>query len=161
MRRCIITAVFAAVTLVGTTNPAVSFAPTTTAAPSGGSRHCPDSHVLVDSAPLVTEEGQRLGIAKLFAGQSTQSELPSPGFCFEVVVKAVPARNVRQLLRSRLHGSGQDRAEGWREARNCCGERGPLTQRLSHSTGRPSPRAISIRCTSEVPSPISSTLASR
>jgi hypothetical protein len=87
MRRCIITAVFAAVTLVGTTNPAVSFAPTTTAAPSGGSRHCPDSHVLVDSAPLVTEKGQRLGVAKLFAGQSTQSELPSPGFCFEVVVK--------------------------------------------------------------------------
>ena len=31
----------------------------------------------------------------------------------------------------------------------------------AHSTGRPSPRAISIRCTSEVPSPISSTLASR
>ena len=30
-----------------------------------------------------------------------------------------------------------------------------------HSTGRPSPRAISIRCTSEVPSPISRTLASR
>ena len=31
----------------------------------------------------------------------------------------------------------------------------------AHSTGRPRPRAISIRCTSEVPSPISSTLASR
>ena len=30
-----------------------------------------------------------------------------------------------------------------------------------YSTGRPRPRAISIRCTSEVPSPISSTLASR
>ena len=30
-----------------------------------------------------------------------------------------------------------------------------------YSTGRPSPRAISIRCTSEVPSPISSTFASR
>ena len=31
----------------------------------------------------------------------------------------------------------------------------------SYSTGRPRPRAISIRCTSEVPSPISRTFASR
>ena len=36
-----------------------------------------------------------------------------------------------------------------------------LPSRRTHSTGRPRPRAISIRWTSEVPSPISSTLASR
>ena len=39
--------------------------------------------------------------------------------------------------------------------------RTPPRSRRDHSTGRPRPRAISIRCTSEVPSPISSTLASR
>jgi hypothetical protein len=63
MRRCIITAVFAAPAVVGTTSPAVSLSSASTAAPSGGSRHCPDSHVLVDSSP-VTENGRRLGVAK-------------------------------------------------------------------------------------------------
>lgn len=87
MRRCII-AVLIAVATIGAATPAVAVASVAAAAPAGASRHCPDSHTLIDKAPLVTEKGTRLGVAMLFAGQSTQTDPPSPGFCFEVSVKA-------------------------------------------------------------------------
>jgi hypothetical protein len=87
MRRCIITAVLATVAVVGTANPAISLSSVPTAASFGGARHCPDSHVLVGRSPLATENGRRLGVAKLYAGKSNQTESPSPGFCFGVSIK--------------------------------------------------------------------------
>ena len=67
-----------------------------------------------------------------------------------------PSRITRELLRTvtPYPPNGVDRRIHARSSQ-------PVVTASAYSTGRPSPRAISIRWTSEVPSPISSTLASR
>ncbi len=96
-----------------------------------------------------------------------------PEFAFSEATSASPGRSSRACCAARARrpgeGEGGRRGDLLHEEARPRGAAARLRLGLTHvgshstghSTGSPSPRAMSIRCTSEVPSPISRIFASR